>query len=52
MPLEERVARWRPMLAAVREGSARAWCRSFLRALAGEASEDAEERAAVRDAAA
>ena len=33
MPREERIARWRPMAEAVREGSAKAWCRSFLRAL-------------------
>jgi len=35
MPREERIARWRPMDAEVREGSARAWCRSFLTVLEG-----------------
>lgn len=35
MPREERIARWRPMDTEVREGSARAWCRSFLDALEG-----------------
>jgi len=33
MPLEERVARWRPMVAAVREGNVKTWCSSFLAAL-------------------
>jgi trehalose 6-phosphate synthase len=35
MPRAERLARWRPMQAAVREGGARAWCRGFLQALEG-----------------
>jgi len=35
MPREERIARWRPMDQEVREGSAKAWCRSFLYALEG-----------------
>ena len=35
MPLEERLARWRPMAEEVREGSARTWCRAFLAALEG-----------------
>jgi trehalose 6-phosphate synthase len=35
MPREERLARWRPMRAAVEEGSARVWCQSFLTALRG-----------------
>jgi trehalose 6-phosphate synthase len=38
MPREERVARWRPMAEAVRQGTAKAWCRAFLRALEGTAS--------------
>ncbi len=33
MPLEERVARWQPMVAAVKEGTAKAWSRRFLRDL-------------------
>ena len=35
MPLEERLARWRPMMEEVRESSARNWCRAFLAALEG-----------------
>jgi len=33
MPRDERVARWQPMQAEVRENGARAWCRHFLAAL-------------------
>lgn len=33
MPLEERLARWRPMAKEVSEGSARSWCGAYLAAL-------------------
>jgi trehalose 6-phosphate synthase len=49
MPREERAARWRPMLSTVREGTARAWCHSFLRALE---ADDHDVGPAVRSAAA
>jgi trehalose 6-phosphate synthase len=35
MPAEERLARWKPMDAAIRANSAAAWCRRFLAALEG-----------------
>jgi len=35
MPLEERLARWRPMEAEVRQHTARSWCHGFLEALEG-----------------
>ena len=35
MPLKERLERWEPMAAEVRENSARSWCRDFLAALEG-----------------
>jgi trehalose 6-phosphate synthase len=35
MPLDERLARWQPMIEEVRAGTARSWCRAFLAALEG-----------------
>ena len=35
MPLKERLERWEPMAAEVRDNSARSWCMTFLAALEG-----------------
>ncbi len=47
MPREERLARWRPMMAAVRAGSARDWCRGFLQALEGRGPREGMPREAA-----